>query len=154
MEYNEEDYYEKKNTNDDNINVLIDYLNVIHPNYMKGDTKVRHNYNPEPQDKEAIERFAIYNIHLENLSFDKIMNELQRQDEHKHLTESIKNEIQLILTGYLSKEEREKRNKKFINELNSLLIKRKRSPSKGGKKMNRKTKRKNSKKRNTKKNKK
>ena len=143
MEYNEENYYEKKNTNDDNINVLIDYLNVIHPNYMKGSTKVRYNYNPEPQDKEAVERFAIYNIHLENLSFDKIMNEFQKQDENKHLTYSRKNEIQDILSGYLNKNQREKRDEK-----------RKQKKSLGGKKMNRKTKRKNSKKRNTKKNKK
>ena len=147
MEYIEENYYEKKNTNDDNINVLIDYLNVIHPDYMKGDTKVRHNYNPELRDKEAVERFAIYNIHLENLSFDKIMNEFQKQDENKHLTYSRKNEIQRILSGYLSKKEREERDKKI--EQKGSLGKRKRSL--GGKK---KSKRKNSKKQNTKKNKK
>ena len=110
---------------------------------MKGDTKLRHNYNPEPQDKEAIERFAIYNIHLENLSFDKIMNEFQRQDENKHLTYSRKNEIQRILSGYLSKEEREERDEKRKQKKSSL----------GGKKK-KKSKRKNIKKRSTKKNKK
>lgn len=136
------EYYEKKNTNDDNINVLIDYLTEIHPDYMKGSTEVRYNYNPEPQDKEAIKRFAIYNIHLENLSFDKIMNEFQRQDENKHLTYSRKNEIHDILTGYLSKEEREERDEK-----------RKQKKSLGGKKK-KKSKRKNIKKRSTKKNKK
>ena len=148
MEDNDENYYEKKNTNDDNINVLIHYLTEIHPDYMKGDTKLRHNYNPEPQDNEAVERFAKYGIHLENLSFDKIMNELQKQDEHKHLTESIKNEIQRILSGYLSKEQRKKRDEE--RKQKESLGKRKRSPSKGGKK----SKRKNIKKRSTKKNKK
>ncbi len=143
MEYYDEDYYEKKNTNDDNINVLIDYLNEIHPYYMKGTTEVRHNYNPEPQDKQAVERFAKYNIHLENLSFDKIMNEFQKQDENKHLTLSRKNEIQDILSGYLSKNQREKRDEKRKQKKSSL----------GGKKK-KKSKRKNSKKRNTKKNKK
>lgn len=142
MEENQENYYDLRNNNDENINVLIEYLNKIHPKYMKGTTEVRYNYNPEPRDKEAVERFAIYDIHLENLGFDKIMNELQKQDEHKHLTESIKNEIQLILTGYLSKDQREKRDEK-----------RKQKKSLGGKKK-KKSKRKNSKKRSTKKNKK
>ena len=146
MEYNEENYYDLRNNNDDNINVLIDYLNVIHPDYMKGDTKVRHNYNPELRDKEAVERFAIYNIHLENLSFDKIMNEFQKQDENKHLTESRKNEIQDILSGYLNKKQREKRDQERKQKEPSG----KRKRSLGGKK----SKRKNSKKRNTKKNKK
>jgi|TARA_B100001093_G_scaffold509754_1_gene574397 hypothetical protein len=145
MEDNQENYYDLRNNNDDNINVLIDYLTEIHPDYMKGDTKLRHNYNPEPQDKEAIERFAIYNIHLENLSFDKIMNEFQRQDENKHLTLSRKNKIQDILTGYLSKKQREERDKRKEKKQQSL------KRSLGGKK---KSKRKNSKKRNTKKNKK
>ena len=143
MENNNENYYDLRNNNDDNINVLIDYLNVIHPNYMEGSPEVRYNYDPEPKDKEAIERFAIYNIHLENLSFDKIMNEFQKQDENKHLTYSRKNEIQRILSGYLNKNQREKRDEE-----------RKQKKSLGGKKMNRKTKRKNKKKRNTKKNKK
>ena len=142
MEDNDDNYYEKKNTNDDNIYVLIDYLTEIHPKYMKGTTEVRYNYNPEPQDKQAVERFAKYNIHLENLSFDKIMNEFQRQDENKHLTYSRKNEIQRILSGYLTKNEREKREEK-----------RKQKKSLGGKKK-KKSKRKNIKKRSTKKNKK
>ena len=148
MENNYENYYDLRNNNDENINVLIEYLNNIHPKYMKGSTEVRYNYNPEPEDNKAVERFAKYGIHLENLSFDKIMNELQKQDEHKHLTESIKNEIQLILTGYLSKKQREKRDEE--RKQKESLGKRKRSPSLGGKK----SKRKNSKKRTTKKNKK
>ena len=75
MEYNDENYYDLRNNNDENINVLIEYLNNIHPKYMKGSTEVRYNYNPEPEDNKAVERFAKYGIHLENLSFDKIMND-------------------------------------------------------------------------------
>lgn len=137
------DYYDMKNTNDEKVEVLIDYLKHVHPDYMKEDDntiKRRHNYNPEPQDEEAVARFSGYGIQLEDLNFDKIMHEFQMQDENKHLNHKIRNDIQNILTGYLSKRDRELRDKRKQNKRTL-----------GGKK---KSKRKNSKKRNTKKNKK
>lgn len=136
-----------RNANDYKVDTLIDYLKMIHPKWISG--KDRYNYHPEALDKRAVEYFRQYDINLEDLTFDKIMNEFQKQDENKMLSLEQKQEIQDILTGYLSKKEREERDKKI--EQKGSLGKRKRKRSLGGK---RKSKRKNIKKRNTKKNKK
>ena len=136
-----------RNANNDKVETLIAYLKMIHPKWISGKDEVRYNYNPEPQDNKAVKYFDQYGINLKDLAFDKIMNEFQKQDENKMLSLEQKNEIQDILTGYLSKKEREERDKKIKQK--GSLGKRKRSL--GGKK---KSKRKNSKKRNTKKNKK
>lgn len=130
-----------RNDNDDKVDTLIDYLKMIHPKYMDGDRMERYNYNPEDIDKRAANYFVPYGIDLNDLTFDKIMNEFQRQDENKNLSFEQKHEIHKILNGYLSKEQRKKRYEKI------------QSQSSGGKKK-KKSKRKNSKKRSTKKNKK
>ena len=137
-----------RNVNNAKVDTLIDYLKMIHPVWISSEDKDRYEYNPEAFDKRAVEYFDQYGINLKDLTFDKIMNEFQKQDENKMLSLEQKQEIQDILTGYLSKKEREERDKKI--EQKGSLGKRKRSPSKGGKK----SKRKNIKKRTTKKNKK
>ncbi len=138
-----------RNANDYKVDTLIAYLKMIHPVWIYGKEEDRSKYNPEALDKRAVKYFHQYGINLEDLTFDKIMNEFQKQDENKMLSLEQKQEIQDILTGYLSKKEREERDKK-IEQKKESLGKRKRSPSKGGKK----SKRKNIKKRTTKKNKK
>lgn len=136
-----------RNANDYKVDTLIAYLKMIHPVWIYGKEEDRSKYNPEALDKRAVKYFHQYGINLEDLTFDKIMNEFQKQDENKMLSLEQKQEIQDILTGYLSKKEREERDKKIEQKVS--LGKRKRSL--GGKK---KSKRKNIKKRTTKKNRK
>ena len=105
-----------RNVNNAKVDTLIDYLKMIHPVWISSEDKDRYEYNPEAFDKRAVEYFDQYGINLKDLTFDKIMNEFQKQDENKMLSLEQKQEIQDILTGYLSKKEREERDKKKIEQ--------------------------------------